>query len=140
MRPYVMPRNYYVTVALLLIMLCSLASCSLNSEASRAAKAGFNLVLLDDLVRSSIYYVKHKQGMLPSGHINVIAVLGNIQETSELAIDWRVVFYDRSGFELEQTEWNTDIISPEQTITLKTQSINATEAYGYTFYVRSAQN
>ena len=130
-----------VLILVLSIVVCgAFISCSLNNEELRARKAGFSLVLLDDLVKSSIYYAKHKQGMLPSGQLEIIAVLGNTQAISELAIDWRVIFYDREGFELEQTEWNTDIISPQQTITLKTQSISASNAYGYTFYVRSAQN
>ena len=92
---------------------------------------------LDDVTEDAIEYVSHRRLRYDSGQMGVITTLRNIDDDFDIVIDWRIIFYDRYRFRVEETEWNNVVVPSRQEIEVRGNSIG-TEAVDFLIQVRGS--
>lgn len=112
----------------LLLGFLALLVLSLSAVSCVKPTYDIRLMQMDKIVEQYLPYVKHRRMQLPSGQLKLFLTFRNTHPTRDVSADWRVVFYDQSGFEIEHTEWNTEIFPVMEEKTIVVNSISRAPA------------
>ena len=78
---------------------------------------------LSDRAAKAVEIASHRAERLPSGHVDVLLICTAKTKKSPVWLDWKVVFYDRRGVPVEESEWHTEQIFPKIETVLRASSI-----------------
>jgi len=94
------------------------------------------LLALDRHAERAVQVAALEHGRLPSGQIQVRIDLQSRLRKGDYWLEWKVVFYDAQGFQLEETEWHPLHLTASVLHTVKASSIDP-KAEDYTLFLRS---
>ena len=93
------------------------------------------LLAQDRQTERAVQVAAYEHGRLPSGQIQVrIDLLSRRKD--DYWMEWKVVFYDAQGFQVEETEWHSLHLAASVLQTVKASSISP-KADDYTLFLRS---
>ena len=95
-----------------------------------------NFVLMDSMVQRSVTSPGIQETTLPDGRLQLAVNLRN-RETRRIEVQAQCVFKDAQGFAVDETPWNTVILTENSQETLQFVSMN-NKAKRYTVRVRQA--
>jgi hypothetical protein len=94
------------------------------------------LLAQDKKAERAVRVSAQEHGRLPSGQIQVRIDLESRLKKDDYWLEWKVVFYDVQGFQLEETEWYSLYLTPAVLHTVQASSISP-KAEDYTLFLRS---
>ncbi len=119
--------------------LLSLLCCGCVFLVPTQSKRDINLVLLEQATELYIQYIQHRRTRTDSGQLGVVVDIRNIHPRKDIAVDWKMVFYDKERFEIEPTAWNTVVVPKQQKISLKTTCMSD-QCVDFKLYIRDSKN
>ena len=119
---------------LALLLVCVMAGC----RPEPVQTYDIRLMAMDQVTEQYIHYISHRRLRLNAGQLGLQITLQNLHRTRNVAIDWRVIFYDKNQFRTEETEWNTLVFPPAEELVLKANSMNPA-AVDFVIQLRAAQ-
>ncbi|MCP5003853.1 MAG: hypothetical protein GY941_07865 [Planctomycetes bacterium] len=94
------------------------------------------LIALDKSAAAALYFVNHQQSRSEAGQVYIQINLQNVSAAQDIWMDWKVVFYDKQNFQIEETEWNQTFFPAKEVKTLKVNSLRR-DVEKFTVMVRS---
>jgi hypothetical protein len=95
------------------------------------------IMALDERVTWSVYYVRHDQQRFQSGQVRVVFNLFNAQPDADVWMGWKVLYYDRDNYLIEETEWESVLLQSRVIKTLRSNSMRP-DVMNFTMIVKSS--
>ncbi len=121
-------------------MLCVMCGCDAKAIPGKVGTPLQNqekIIAKDPKLYNDLRIVNHKAERTDNDLLQVRLAIENIDD-DDVWCDIQVVFYDKDGFELENTTYQPLLLLGEQITFYKTVSLSA-QAYDYTVMLRNAR-